>query len=908
MSDRISRASSSEVTQGGNVGEESERAGADALQPGAELGRYVLLRPLAAGGMGIVYLAFDPELDRNVALKLLLPRAQAQQDEPERLIAEARALAKLSHPNVIQVYDVGRWRDRVYVALEYVAGQTLDAWLRSRGRTWREILDALLDAGRGLAAAHRVDIVHLDIKPSNILIGDDGVVRVLDFGLSRSVVVPLSDGSTTSGAGSQAAVVGTVGYIAPEQFLGHAPDARSDQFGFCVTAWEALSGSRPFAGRTRREYERALFDTTPRAASGKGVPERVYQVLRSGMALRPASRRSDMDTLLQALSGAASRWTPARKALAAGAVVGFGVTAAAWRMASVETPCPDAADALAAVWSEARAATIAASFAATELPYATTAWTAARRALDDRTAVWSRTHQQNCVATQVHAIRPEAAYVRSLACLTARRDEIDALLGIFERADAGVVESAAAAARALPASSTCLDESTASELAAGSDIELVESLAAQLAEAWALAESSRFERALEICERVVKEARRGGLVLVEARGLLLQGHAASRLGHVREAVALIEQGIRTADAAGADDDRLGGLSALVYVAGTLGGDAARAHWHARIAEGLLRRLGGRSTRRSVLLLNEGSVFSDEGRFDDALAAYRAALESWRSGAGGIDETLATIFNNFGSLHLARGEHGAAAAWFVHAYLVHISLSGPEHPAIADVLVNQGNVLLNLGETDLALEHNRRALAILENARGRDDISTRVVLNNIGVILQEQGRFTEARAVFERALVLWRSIDANGPTVGVVLGNIADGDLAQGDANAALVGFRQSYELLARVLPEGHLYRTFALAGIGRATLALGDPARAVGLLRSAVDAADTAGAPDEQRAEPRFALARALAMIDAEPAIVFGISRQARREYVALGTRGVDKVAEIDRWLLAQSGAEAAPP
>jgi len=890
VSDRGSESGSSDATDAGHVEAASDR-GDDALA-GGEIGRYVLLRPLASGGMGIVYLAFDPELDRNVALKLVVPRRRERVGDPDALVAEARALAKLSHPNVIQVYDVGRWRDRVYVALEYVAGRTLDEWLRATPRTWREILTVLLDAGRGLAAAHRAGICHLDVKPSNILVGDDGVVRVLDFGLARSAAPPASDGGTSSDVPLR--VVGTIGYIAPELFLGHVPDARTDQFGFCVTAWEALCGTRPFSGRTRKEYEHQLFDGPAPTAQMRHAPQAVVDVLRSGLALRPTARRADMDALLAALQAAASPWTRGRK-LVLGTVAAATVAGAVvWQSRAPESPCANLEDPLALVWNDARAALVDESFAATNLPFAATAWAAARREIDDRAAQWRATNHGNCIATHVDGTRPLAAHDRSLACLATRRGEIEALADLFERADTDVVETAAAAARALPSPKECLDDAPQDDGGAGENREVAEQLAERLAGAWALSKAARIEAAHELAEAVAHEARRARLSVLEARAQLLQGHTAARLGRVDESIGLLELGVRTADAAGADDDRITGLTDLVYVAGHLGGEYERAHWYAKLAHALLDRVGGRSPERVILLQNEAMVYSDEGRLEDALTTYRAALAAWTAEHGEVDESLAVLFNNTGGVYLARGEHGAAAVWFGLAYITRVALSGAEHPEVADVLVNQANVLVSLDEPELALVHDERALAILEGARGRDDPATRFALTNLALVLQKLGRLDEARAYSERALAVWRALDANHPTIGLVLTNLAEAELLRGDAAAGLAGFRRAHDFLAESLPPEHPYRANALAGIGRASLELGEVVAAVALLRQAIDALDHGDASAELRAEPRFALARALARSGRDPALVLGHARQARRGYADAGPLGAKTIARID--------------
>src|SRR5215470_6274154 len=205
------------------------------LERGTRFGRYEVLRHAGAGGMGDVYAAYDPELERNVALKLLRPgTAGARAAELKR---EAQALARLAHANVVAVHDVGTSDGQVYVAMELVEGPTLRAWLAEKPRTAVEILAVFDAAGQGLSAAHGAGLVHRDFKPENVLLGADGRARVTDFGLAVA-------------AGAAGELAGSVPYMAPEQLQGEAVDARADQFAFAVALYEALYGERPFAGST----------------------------------------------------------------------------------------------------------------------------------------------------------------------------------------------------------------------------------------------------------------------------------------------------------------------------------------------------------------------------------------------------------------------------------------------------------------------------------------------------------------------------------------------------------------------------------------------------------------------------------------------------------------------------------
>ncbi len=888
------------VTDAGAVaeGRDDDGGGGAGLRPGDEVGRYVLLRPLASGGMGMVYLAFDPELDRNVALKLLLPRARDRDRDRDALIGEARSLAQLSHRNVVGVYDVGVFGQQVYVALEYVAGHSFEQWQRARARDWTEVLDVLLAAAEGLAAAHAAGIIHLDVKPSNILVGEDGVVRVLDFGLARRFAGEAPESGSAAASSTEltvGAAVGTVGYIAPELLLGHAPDRRSDQFGFCVTAWEALCGVRPFAGRTRREYEAAVLQrnlTTPVLRP----PKRIVRVLQRGLQLAPGDRFEDMRGLIDALRRARQGWLrrPAGLATAAVALAALGVGA---RLARAPRPsCDQGAATAAEFWHEGRRTAAAEAFAASELPFAAAAWSSSAALLDAHARAWAQTHDELCLQTFVARVRPEPSYQRASACLQERRDEFDATVALFEHADAELIEHAREAAAALPPPARCIEEVVA--VAADDDArEHASALAARLAQARAWQHADRLEAAAEAAQRIAADADAAAQPLQAARARLVEGQSRASMGSLAPAIDALERSLRDADVAGADGERLEALIDLVYAEGHLGGEPRRAHWYASIAAEIAQRIDADVQRRLELMLNQAVVYGDEGRHEDALAAFRRALALRAEFGLPLDEQLSVLCNNLGSVHMVRGELGVAAAWFAQAYLIRLALSGPDHPAIADPLVNQGAVLGLLGESEAALAHHRRALTVLERARGREDASLRVVLNNLAVALRDAGRRDEALAAAERAHALWTRLDADNPAVGVTLCNIAELHLEGGDARGALAEYERALALLRRSLPEGHTYVGAAWTGIGRSRAALGDARGAVAALRHALDLLDRAEVGPELRAEPRFALARVLQAQGHEPVLARALARQARREYAQLGRRGTAAIAAIDRWL-----------
>ena len=315
---------------------------------GDRIGRYLVLGRLGAGGMGVVLSAYDPQLDRKVAIKLLrtgigIATAEAR----ARLVREAKAIAQLSHPNVVAVYDVGAIdgsdparQGEIYIAMEFVEGDTVTQWMRRWNRPWRDVLEVMLQAGRGLAAAHAVGLLHRDFKPDNVLVGADGRVRVGDFGLARSVMgpdAPTPDHHAIRPAHAVSAlhatltatgtVLGTPRFMAPEQFLGEDTDSRSDQFSYCVALYDALYGRHPIEGGTALQMvdkgERAL----PPPSDSK-VPAHIGRAILRGLDPQPAKRFPSMTALLAELTPAPIRVLP-RRAIAVAVAFALAATAGA---------------------------------------------------------------------------------------------------------------------------------------------------------------------------------------------------------------------------------------------------------------------------------------------------------------------------------------------------------------------------------------------------------------------------------------------------------------------------------------------------------------------------------------------------------------------------------------------------
>ena len=414
-------------------GASAGRAGEDVP---ATIARYQIHRRLGAGGMGVVYAARDPVLDRPVAIKLVRQHL-ADRGLDQHLHREGQALARLDHPNVVTVYDVGidaiGASTRIYIAMQLVDGGSLDAWLAATPRTRGEILARFVEAGRGLIAVHAAGLVHRDFKPSNVLVDPNGVAKVTDFGLARFVDggEPAPDSARSASRTSKLA--GTPAYMAPEQLVGGAVTPASDQFAFCVALWEALTGTRPFAGHDR-EALRAAVLAGPVSAAIR-LPRRLKRALRRGLAARAADRWPGMEPLLAAIAPRrhAARITAGLVALAlvAGAV--------AWRARGVDHPCAGADHAMDAVWPARRGLieTTLGNLTRTRPGDASAA--ATLRYLDDRGARWRLARIDACEATEVRHAQAPAVLARRIGCLdrslagiAAATDELAAATGIAD--------------------------------------------------------------------------------------------------------------------------------------------------------------------------------------------------------------------------------------------------------------------------------------------------------------------------------------------------------------------------------------------------------------------------------------------------------------------------------------------
>jgi eukaryotic-like serine/threonine-protein kinase len=701
------------------------------LQRGATLGRYVLLEKLGAGGMGEVFAAYDPQLDRKVALKLLRGGALSAEEGKARLLREAQAMARLQHPNVIAVHDVGLFGGRVFVAMEYVEGETLADWLRGL-HPWDEVVRIFRLAAEGLSAAHRAGLVHRDFKPDNVLLGADARPRVVDFGLARqSTATPatgaadkeltlaesqLSDSTLGQPLTRDGAVMGTPGYMAPEQIAGLPTDARSDQFSFCVALWEGLFGKRPFAGATLKQHaqEIAAGRLTPVPAD-TNVPDWVQDVLRRGLKANPAERWPEMDSLIKALKPRARR-NPRRTLFVTGLVffsifsIGYGV----WTRQRLLV-CGGTERKLTGVWDAVRKSKLREGFKATGLSYAEEAWGSSERALDAWAAEWVVTSREVCEAARLRKVdSPEATELKT-ACLDERLQRLEALVSLFDAPDHDVVNNAPTAARELETAVSCTTSAGMRRHVAtdAKEQEADQLLHGKMAEARALFAAGKYAAGADKLKTglspAAPPATQAEAYLLLARLELKRGE--NRLARQANLVAT-EQALKSGEAGLAAR----GLSRLYASEGYDESDADADAW-SRLASAAAARVPGDWEVQVELARNDGFVDIRRKRFKPALADFERVLSLQQEHLGNEHPDVASTLNNLGIVltHLARYEE--AVARYDQSLRLHEKLEGSEHPNVAFASHNLAVALRRMGKTMEARAAFERALQIRRKALG-----------------------------------------------------------------------------------------------------------------------------------------------------------------------------------------------
>ncbi len=855
--------------------------------PPSQVGRYILLKRLGEGGMGVVYSAYDPDLERKVALKLLRPDAQADSEEARaRLLREAQAMARVSHPNVIPIFDVGVWGDQVFLAMELVDGGTLHSWLTEGERPWREVLERFLAAGQGLRAAHEAGLVHRDFKPANVLLSHAGRVYVTDFGLARQVGAPqkeeplpeearqLSRHMLDTAITQAGMVMGTPIYMAPEQLLSTGLDARSDQFSFCASLYWGLYRQRAFDPKHMDEIvlswlqkkvtgqptvlarTRDLIQEPPRDVK---VPAWVRQAMMRGLALEPGARFPSMKELLEALSQDQRRTRRRRWAVAA-SVVGLGLAVIAGGMYQRSQVCTGTGARMDEVWGPAARQKLEAAFTATGRPFGAETASRAAQVLEGYAAAWKQQSTEACEA-RVHGTQPEELLARRLVCLERRRKDIRATVELLAGADAALVDKALDAVHTLPRLQECEDvEALAEQQGLPTDPARraeIERLEGQLAEVRARVDAGRYPAALEAARQLEAPVLATGHLPLMAELRFHLGWSQEQLGDSPTAARLLSQAAFNAEAGRADRLKISILNRLLFVEEGQEHFAQAAAW-GELAEATIRRIGGDPLLEAEVRVNQANLAMHEKRYPEARALLEQARAiQERALAPGHPKRARTTFL-LGRVLQRMGEHARAEELLEEALKQTEASVGALHPDMARRHGTLAWALRERRQYARAVEHARASAAILKATLGPRTLLYAEALDELGMSQLALGRYEEALRVYEEALAS-----------------------------------------KLQTLPAGAEQLQYSYDGVGQALLAMGRTREAIEPLRQAVS---ITAAPASNRADSRFALARALWLTGHHPE-ARSEAAQARERFSQEGL--TPRVAEVDAWL--QSLAAARP-
>lgn len=852
------------------------------------IGRYVLRRVLGKGGMGVVYEAVDPELHREVALKVL--HSAELGDEQQRLLAEAQNLAKLSHPNVVTVHDVGRAGERVFIVMALIQGVSLRHWRAQEARTVPEILDAFEQAAEGLRAAHEAGLVHRDFKPENVFVANDGRVVVGDFGLA----IP-HDTDPNEAAGSLA-------YMAPEQKRGEKVDARSDQYSFCVSLDESL-----------RDVP--------------AVPRWLSAIVARGKSEKPGDRFESMAALIAAMQAGRRRSRKRRTtalvtaglvALALGGLVGVRVTEA-----RRVDHCKKREVDMSALWSADVARKIEGAFRATSSPLAEGTWRKANAVLTEYTASWNGAHARACELNPV--IDPQRS-----SCLEERLEIMRSVTTSLEHVDAPMLEQVPSMLQVLPRIAACEDAREIAQQApppSADKAAAVDAAKKKIADATVTIASGRYQDGLTRADDAFKAANATSYLPVVAEAYLAVGTARGRLGHAKECEQALDQAVSSASAGRSSPTAIRAWIELMHFVGY---EAKRyddgARW-ADYAKAALESIPSAYDLEAERLAWSRAMLLDQKRFDDALVVSRQELALVELRFGSSHRLSAAAQDGLAGVLAGQCRAQDAIEPQEKACAVLEKEYGTPHPQLALCLGNLAALHSTLGHHELSLDLKKRALAMFERVPGHPN-HVGMTRRNMVRSLLELERLPEASAELDAAAALSRRA-ADEFTVMLLRGDLhrregklprawadhtaavaraesldpsrrieallalAETDLAGQSWNAAARNAEQAASLARSVHGENSCRLAAPLRAQADAFLGSNDSATALPLAEKSLSLYASAQLDPLAKARAQFAVARALPTSDHDRAKQLATSAR------EASTRDAKLTAKIDAWLTA---------
>lgn len=763
-------------------------SGGELVSTGDQVGRYIIVKFIGSGAMGVVYRAYDPELDRSIALKLV--RVLSTDDEPaeharQRLLREAKAMAKLSDPNVITIFDASGFGEWVYLAMELVDGTDLRAWAKETPRDWRAVVRIFAAAARGLWAAHEADIVHRDFKPSNVLIDKREQVRVADFGLATISQSPASATSDVSAPRATAAddsltvtgtLMGTPAYMSPEVRDGGVATALSDQYSFGVSLRDMLSESV--------------------------APNGVLSIVERATQTQPERRFATMGDVADALD---RELRGGRRGLAiAVAVVALGIGLAAMivlsRSQAEPPPCKDSQAQLAGIWDSSARSRVRDAFTASSDRNWQKAFSAVAASFDDYADAWQASYMDSCRATHVTHQQSQVLSDRRMHCLQSELDRFRNVALAFEKPSGAMIQDAAKRASFRNNLHYCNNVDALLREAAIPRPEVaaqVTALTKELREIEALVATEPAGDYLERIEGLAKNARAVGYSRLEADVLVQLGHTRWDKGDEARGLEAFEEALVAAEKSRSPDLKIRAMTGMIGLVGDdmgkhgeglriaqfadsllsvypepglLGeflnsragiffrkGDNARAERDFRRAyDTLLEHYGPRHHRLDRLLGNMAiAVSRDPKRWDEALILYERALESTEENKGSRHPDYARFLANRSGIYAMQGRQEERLADLRKALQIRKQSLPEAHPHTLDNFRNLGNAERRLGENSKALATLREGARRAQLGLPPDDIAHANFADDIGRALLQLDRTEEAILSLETAVAGWK---------------------------------------------------------------------------------------------------------------------------------------------------------
>lgn len=779
--------SSMAQTMGPNASESTDSAPsgdeACALGPGDSIGRYLLISELGAGGMGVVYEGFDPDLDRRVAVKLLhlgpgeaaTRAARDTELDQAQLMLEAQSLAKLAHPNIVAIYDVGHAHEQIYMAMELVDGVSLSDWLKRSVRPWRSIVELFVQVADGLAAAHAAKIVHRDMKPDNVIVGHDGRVRILDFGLAHEghgsqLWDPDRTGRSLNSAPSATQVdqqrhrvAGTPSYMAPEQHAGSDTDGRSDQYALCVSLYQALYGNRPFRGHSLGELARAKLSLKLSPAKyRRRVPRWLHELVLRGLAVDPDKRHPSMAALADQLR---DRLSPRRRRsfavamVATACVASFSLQVVAG--ARQREQCSGHNARAATIWNDDADQRLGAAFQSTGVQYADQTHRAVAARLDEYMHSWTEQWRGACKATYLEGTQTPAELRLRNECLEAKLRQVQVVVQRWtQNPDRRTIDDAHAALDRMAPLEDCDDgQSWLNSAALPSDPEAraraldIESdmLEAELAfrvghygRATELAQAS-----LEVAEAIDfdKGQTQGHMMLSRLAADTMRADLARR--HVARAVDLAEQ---------SGDDRMAARATTeaLWIRGYQLAEAARTDELVAHARAHVQRVAHDVDLHAGFLRAHAVVLATQHQLPQSVPIFRELIEVLESEYGVGHPRILSHYANLGLTLMRVGQFAEAETLLARTSNGEAQLYGADHPGRIKNLVNLATLYMQTRRATQALTLMDEVDRISQSSDTDAAMQKLHSWSSWAMMLESVDRWREAARIWRAAFDLHRA--------------------------------------------------------------------------------------------------------------------------------------------------------